>query len=129
MNQPNLSDQNKTNPDPAVTASEQAQTMTPQNVSGSAMLDAHESVGAAQAQGDPVDHPIATNFARTDATGDAKTAGVASANGPFEADQSAEKGQVNLHNNSDTPGSDLQGTLPNTDPTTLPIDPNTNHQE
>ena len=128
MTQPNLSDQ-QTNPDQAVASSEQAQPMAPTQASGSAMIDAHAAAGADQAQGDPVEHPIATNFSNATAVGDAKTADVAAANGPFEADQATEKGKVNLHNNPDTPNSDLQASLPNTDPVSLPIDPNTNHQE
>jgi hypothetical protein len=42
---------------------------------------------------------------------------------------SSVKGVVNLHNNPDVPGSDAQGTLPDTDPIKLPIDPDTNHPE
>ena len=43
--------------------------------------------------------------------------------------EQSEKGRVNLHNNPDVPGSDAQGTLPDTDPIKLPIDSDTNHPE
>lgn len=128
MNEPALSDQ-QTNPDQAVISSEQAQPMAPQNVSGSAMLDARAEAGEAQPEGDPVDYPIATNFSTASTPVGGKTADVATISGPFAADQEADKGQVNLQNNPDVPGDEVQGTLPNTDPVTLPLDPDTNLQD
>ncbi len=103
--------------------------MAPTNASGSAMLDARAAVGEAQPEGDPVEYPIATNFSTASASGDAKTADVATVSGPFTADQSSERGQVKLQNNPDTPGEGGQGTLPNTDPIGMPLDPDTNIEE
>lgn len=124
-----LSDQ-QTNPDQAVISSQQAQPMAPTNVSGSAMLDARAAAGEAQPEGDPVEHPIATNFSTAAGAGDANTADVAGANGPFEAEAgSTDKGKVQLHNNPDVPSGDMPGALPNTDPVSLPLDPSTNQQE
>jgi len=40
-----------------------------------------------------------------------------------------EAGQVHLRSNPDVANDQMQGTLPNTDPTGMPIDPDTNHQE
>ena len=75
--------------------------------------------------------PIASNFSSTTGTtGDAKTAGASTIAGSYLADgEQSEKGVVNLHNNPDVPSSDAQGTLPDTDPIKLPIDPDTNHPE
>ncbi|MBD1917845.1 MULTISPECIES: hypothetical protein [Cyanophyceae] len=128
MSEPTLSNQ-QTNPDQAVISSEQAQPMAPTNASGSAMLDAHAAVGEAQPEGDPVEYPVATNFSTASASGDAKTADVATVSGTFTADQASEQGQVNLQNNPDTPGEGMQGTLPNTDPVGMPLDPDTNIEE
>lgn len=128
MNEPALSDQ-QTNPDQAVISSEQTQPMASQNVSGSAMLDARAAAGEAQPEGDPVEYPIATNFSTASTPVGGKTADVATVSGPFAADQATDKGQVNLQNNPDIPGDEMQGTLPNTDPVSLPLDPDTNLQD
>ncbi|MBD2106873.1 MULTISPECIES: hypothetical protein [unclassified Nodosilinea] len=128
MSEPTLSNQ-QTNPDQAVIASEHAQLMAPTNASGSAMLDAHAAAGEAQPEGDPVESPIATNFSTASTSGDAKTADVATVSGPSTVDQSSEQGQVNLQNNPDIPGEGMQGTLPNTDPIGIPLDPDTNLEE
>ncbi|HEY9761665.1 MAG TPA: hypothetical protein V6D07_04020, partial [Trichocoleus sp.] len=122
MNEPALSDQ-QTNPNQAVISSEQTQPMASQNVSGSAMLDARAAAGEAQPEGDPVEYPIATNFSTASTPVGGKTADVATVSGPFAADQATDKGQVNLQNNPDIPGDEMQGTLPNTDPVSLPLDP------
>ncbi|MBW4421824.1 MAG: hypothetical protein KME13_21825 [Myxacorys californica WJT36-NPBG1] len=129
MSDPSLSNQ-ATNPDQSVVASQQSQPLTPQNVQGSAMLDAHVEAGGTQPEGEPVNNAIATNFSDTTGAGDPKTAGVAGEMGAFSTDDpSAEKGSVNLHNNPDVPADrqdSLQGTLPDTDSTKMPIDPATN---
>lgn len=128
MNEPALSDQ-QTNPDQVVISSEQAQPMAPTNASGSAMLDARAAAGEAQPEGDPVEYPIATNFSTASTPVGGKTADVATISGPFAVDQDLDKGQVNLQNNPDVPDGDMQGTLPNTDPVGMPLDPDTNLQE
>jgi hypothetical protein len=128
MSDPSLSDQ-ATNPDQSVVASEQTQPLTSTNVQGSAMLDAQVAAGN-QPEGDPIAYPIATNFSGGTATGDAKTAGASTVMGPYSTnEQSSEKGSVNLHNNPDVPNAQMQGTLPNTDPIGMPIDPETNLRE
>lgn len=129
MSEPSLSDPS-TNPDQSVVASQQAQPLTPQNVQGSAMLDADIEAGNTQPEGEPISAPIATNFSGSTATGDPKTAGASGEMGAFSSDSSsAEKGTVHLHNNPDVPGDredSLAGTLPDTDPIGLPTDPDTN---
>lgn len=128
MNDPSLSDQ-ANSPDRAVVASEQAQPLTPTNVQGSAMLDAHIAAGGNQPEGQPIDAPIATNFSKDTSTGDAKTAGASTMMGAYSDEQPSEKGRVNLQNNPDVPSDEIQGTMPNTDPIGMPIDPDTNLQE
>ncbi len=129
MSDPSLSDQ-ATNPDQSVVASEQAQPLTSTNVQGSAMLDAQVAARGNQPEGDPTAYPIATNFSGATATGDAKTAGASGVMGSFSTnEQSAEKGSVNLQNNPDVPNAQMQGTLPNTDPIGMPINPETNLPE
>lgn len=123
-------DHQNTDPDQPVISSEQAQPMTPTNVSGSAMLDAHAATGETQPEGEPTDYPIATNFSSASTTGDPKTADVSAARGPYSADrESPDKGRVNLHNNPNVPDADMQGKLPNTDPVGAPLDPDTNLPE
>ena len=129
MSDPSLSDQ-AVNPDQSVVAAQQSQPLTPQNVQGSAMLDAALEAGESQPSGEPISEPIASNFSNAAGTGDSKTAGVSSEMGAFSASgSSAEKGAVNLHNNPDVP-SDRQdsprGTLPDTDPIGMPTDPGIN---
>jgi hypothetical protein len=129
MNNPSLSDQ-ATTPDQAVVAPEETQPHTPTNVSGSAMLDAHVETGGAQPEGDPIAAPIATNFSAAGAAGDAKTATASVTSEPLSAGQEqSEAGQVHLRSNPDVANDQMQGTLPNTDPIGMPIDPDTNHQE
>lgn len=129
MNDPSLSDP-ATTPDKSVVASEQAQPLTSSNVQGSAMLDANIAAGENQPEGDPTNFPIATNFSKATATGDPKTAGASTVIGPYSTDeQSSDKGYVNLQNNPDVPNDQMQGTLPNTDPIGMPIDPETNLRE
>lgn len=128
MNDPSLSDA-ATTPDRSVVASEQAKPLTPSNVQGSAMLDAQIAAGGNQPEGDPTNAPIATNFSRETTTGDAKTAGASTIMGPYSEQQPSEKGRVNLQNNPDVPNNEIQGSLPNTDPIGMPIDPETNLQE
>lgn len=129
MQNPSLSDQD-IHPDQSVVAAQQAQPLTQQNVQGSAMLDADIAAGAPQPEGAPVSDPIATNFSSTTANGDPKTAGTASEMGTFAAPTAtAETGRVNVHRNPDVPRDrpdSPQGTLPDTDPMTLPIDASTN---
>jgi len=128
-NDPSLSNP-ATNPDQSTVASQQAQPLTQTNVAGSAMLDAKAAVGGQDPEGDPTNYPIATNFTTADATGDAKTAGASGTMGPYSKDEPvSEKGSVNLHNNPDIPSDQMQGTLPNTDPVGMPIDPETNLHE
>jgi hypothetical protein len=129
MNDPSLSD-SATTPDRSTVASDQAQPLTPSNVQGSAMLDAQIAVGGNQPEGEPTNAPIATNFSGATATGDSKTAGASGVMGSFSTDEpSSEKGSVNLQNNPDVPNAQMQGTLPNTDPIGMPIDPETNLPE
>jgi hypothetical protein len=117
-------------PDRSVVASGQAQPNTPTNVAGSAMLDAQAAIGGNEPEGDPTNFPIATNFTKADASGDPKTAGASTIMGPYSTDeQVSEKGSINLQNNPDIPSDRIQGTLPNTDPIGMPIDPETNLQE
>lgn len=129
MSDPSLSDQ-AANPDQAVVASQQAQPLTPQNVQGSAMLDAQAKARGNQPEGEPISAPIATNFSGATGTGEPKTAGVAGEMGAFSTNQApAEKGVVNLHNNPDVPSDredSLQGKLPDSDPIEMPINPDTN---
>ena len=129
MSDPSLSDQ-ATTPDQSVVASEQAQPLTSTNVQGSAMLDAQVAARGNQPEGDPIAYLIATNFSGATATGDSKTAGASGVMGSFSTDEpSSEKGSVNLQNNPDVPNAQMQGTLPNTDPIGMPIDPETNLPE
>lgn len=128
MNDPSLSEQ-ATTTDRSAVASEQAQPLTPSNVQGSAMLDAHIAAGGNQPEGEPTNAPIATNFSEETSRGDAKTAGASGMMGPYSDQQPSEKGRVNLQNNPDVPSDEIQGTLPNTDPIGMPLDPETNLQE
>jgi len=124
-NDPSLSNP-ATMPDQSVVASQQEQPHTPTNVAGSAMLDAQATAGGQQPEGDPTNYPIATNFTQADTTGEPKTAGASSLMGVYSQDEAvSEKGSVNLHNNPDIPSDQMQETLPNTDPTGMPIDPET----
>ncbi len=91
------------------------------------MLNAQAAAGGQEPEGDPTNYPIATNFIKVDTTGDPKTAGASSMMGAYSTDEAvSEKGSVNLHNNPDIPSDQMQGTLPNTDPTGMPIDSETN---
>ena len=119
-------------PNQEVGASQQAQVFAPPNAGGSAALDGNIAAGVStNPEGEAIAHPIASNFSSaTGTTGDAKTAGASTIAGSYSADgEQSEKGVVNLHNNPDVPGSDAQGTLPDTDPIKLPLDPDTNHPE
>jgi len=128
-NDPSLSNP-ATTPDQSAVASQQAQPNTPTNVAGSAMLDAKAAAGGQEPEGDPTNYPIATNFTTDDTTGDAKTAGASSMMGAYSQDEPiSEKGSVNLHNNPDIPSDQMSGSLPNTDPVGMPIDPETNLRE
>ncbi|MBW4562770.1 MAG: hypothetical protein KME32_16800 [Mojavia pulchra JT2-VF2] len=128
-NDPSLSNPAIT-PDQSTVASQQAQPHTPTNVAGSAMLDAQAAAGGNEPEGDPTNFPIATNFPKAGVSGDPKTAGASTIMGPDSTDeQNSEKGSVNLQNNPDIPSDEMQGTLPNTDPVGMPIDPETNFPE
>ncbi len=119
-------------PNQEVGASQQAQVFAPSDAGGSAVLDATIAAGTStNPEGEAIAHPIASNFSSTTGTtGDAKTAGASTIAGSYAADgEHSEKGRVNLHNNPDVPGSDAQGTLPDTDPIQRPIDPEVNHPE
>ncbi|MBD0388279.1 MAG: hypothetical protein ICV54_17675 [Nostoc sp. C3-bin3] len=118
-------------PDQSVVASGQAQPNTPVNVAGSAMLDAQATIGENEPEGNPTNFPIATNFTKAEASGDPKTAGASTIMGTYSSanEQLSEKGSVNLHNNSEIPSDQMQGTLLNTNPIGMPIDPETNLQE
>ncbi|MEP0751596.1 hypothetical protein NDA03_05125 [Trichocoleus sp. Lan] len=119
-------------PNQEVGASQQAQVFAFSDAGGSAVLDANIAAGVStNPEGETIAHPIASNFSSTTrTTGDAKTAGAATIAGSYAADgEQSEKGRVNLHNNPDVPGSDAQGTLPDTDPIQLPLDPEVNHPE
>ena len=64
------------------------------------------------------------------ATGNAETAPAATTSGSYSADQEQpEAGYLHLQDNSDVANDQIQGTLPNTDPIGLPLNPATNHQE
>jgi len=115
MSDPSLPDP-KTNPDQSVVPSEQAQPMTPTPESGGAMLDAHIETGETQPEGEPVEHPAATNFTDQSATGEAKTADVSVMAGPRST------GKVNLRHQSDIADESMQGRLPDTDSTGMPSD-------
>ena len=106
-------------------------TVATPNAGGSAVLDGNIAAGTStNPEGEAIANPIATNFSSETGQADAKTAEASSIAGPYSADgEQSEKGRVNLHNNPDVPGSDAQGTLPDTDPIKLPIDSDTNHPE
>ncbi|PSN13499.1 hypothetical protein C7293_15695 [filamentous cyanobacterium CCT1] len=110
-------------PDQAVVASNQAQPMVPDRAAGSTLQEAETAARQTRPQGNPVDHPIATNFSEV-SSGDSKTAGASSVSGPYETDQAAtDKDRVSLQNNPNTPDDEaVQGTLPNTGPLNRPID-------
>uniref|UniRef100_B8HNX4 Uncharacterized protein n=1 Tax=Cyanothece sp. (strain PCC 7425 / ATCC 29141) TaxID=395961 RepID=B8HNX4_CYAP4 len=55
-------------PDPSIVAAQEAQPLTPQNVQGSAMLDAHRKANQDQPEGVPFSDPVATNFSNDPAT-------------------------------------------------------------
>lgn len=118
-------------PEPEVGASEQAQLHAPPNAGGSAVLDANIAAGAStNPNGEAIANPIATNFSSGTGTGNAKTADASTVAQPNSADsKQLEKGAVHLQNNLDLANSDIQGTLPNTDPIGLPLDNDVNHQE
>lgn len=118
-------------PNQEVGASQQAQVFAPPNPGGSAVLDANIAAGVStNPEGEPIDHPIATNFSSETGQTDAKTAEASTIAGPYSTDEEqSEKGRVNLHNNPDVPDSDAQGTLPNTDPVGLPINSDVNLRE
>jgi hypothetical protein len=118
-------------PNQEVGASQQAQVFAPPNPGGSAVLDANNAAGVStNPEGEPIAHPIATNFSSETGQADAKTAGASTIAGPYSTDEEqTEKGHVNLHNNPDVPDSNAQGTIPNIDPVGLPINSEVNHQE
>jgi hypothetical protein len=118
-------------PNQEVGASQQAQVFAPPNAGGSAVLDGNIAAGTStNPEGEAMANPIATNFSSETGQADAKTAKASSIAEPYSADRAqTEKGRVNLHNNPDVPGSDAQGTLPDTDPIKLPINSDVNHQE
>lgn len=117
-----------TEPDQEIASSGQAQLNVPPNAGGSALLDANIAAGASVSpEGEAIANPIATNFSSGTGTGDAKTAQASTLAGPYSADrEQSEEGTVHLQNNPDVPDSNAQGTLPNTDPTGLGIDPDVN---
>lgn len=104
-------------PDQAVVASEQAQPMVPDRVSGSTLQEVETAARQTQPEGTPIEYPIATNFS-TASSGDAKTVGASSISGPYEIDQAATDGDgVSLQNNPNTPDDEaVQGNLPDTQP-------------
>lgn len=118
-------------PNQEVGASQQAQVFAPPNAGGSAVLDANNAAGVStNPEGEPIAHPIATNFSSQTGQADAKTAEASTIAGPYSTDgEQTEKGRVNLHNNPDVPDSNAQGTLPNTDPIGLPINSDVNLRE
>lgn len=117
-------------PNQNITAAQQSQVYAPPDPGGSAMLDANITAGeTTNPEAEEFADPIATNFSTANPVGDPKTAGASGEMGAFSTDTpSTEKGAVNLHNNPNPGDRDhsLQGTLPDTDPMTLPSDPETN---
>ncbi|HEY9670488.1 MAG TPA: hypothetical protein V6D11_03525 [Waterburya sp.] len=118
-------------PNQEVGASQQAQVFAPPNSGGSAVLDADIAAGVStNPEGEPIAHPIATNFSSEIGQADAKTADASTIAGPYSTDgEQREKGRVNLHNNPDVADSNAQGTLPNTDPVGLPLNSEVNLPE
>jgi hypothetical protein len=117
-------------PDQNIAAAQQGQVYAPPNPGGSAMLDADIAAREnTNPEAEEFADPIATNFSSATATGESKTAEVSGEMGAFPSDSpSTEKGSVNLHNNPDVPNAgrnSLQG-MPDTDPTGMPIDADTN---
>ncbi len=120
-----------TEPDQSIASSQQAQPQAASDVAGSALLDASAAAGeTTNPQGEPITYPIATNFSEATATGNIETAPAATTSGSYSAErEQPEVGYLHLQDNSDVANDQIQGTLPNTDPIGLPIDPATNHQE
>lgn len=128
MNPSKTSNQSN-NPDQSVVSSDQAQPLVPPHASGSSLQSAQaETDGTTQPEGDPVEHPIATNFSAASSPGAAKTAAVSSTDGPFEAEQDPHGAErVTLQNNPHTPDDEsVQGDLPDTNPISRPMDSNAN---
>ena len=117
--------------EPEVGASGQAQLYAPSNASGSTVLDANIAARAStNPEGFAIANPITTNFSSGTGTGNAKTADASTVAEPNSADsKQLEKGTVHLQNNLDLADSDIQGTLPDTDPIELPLDTDVNHQQ
>lgn len=116
-------------PDQDVTSSQQAQVYAPPNPGGSAMLDANIAAGeSTNPKVEGADEPIATNFSSGTKSGDVKTANTSTVAGAYTGNQEqTETGKVHLQNNPDAPDSgDMQGTLPDTDPTSLPLNADVN---
>lgn len=115
-------------PNRDIVSSDQAQIYAPPTPGGSTQLDANiaasESTNPNQAT---LTDPIATNFSSETATRESKTAGAEVIAGPYSAEQEQrEKGAVHLQNNPNPPDAQVQGTLPDTDPISLPLEPDVN---
>lgn len=115
-------------PEQDVAASQQAQVYAPPNAGGSATLDAAIAAGEqTYPQGEPIAQPIASNFSAATGNRAAKTADASTVAGPYAADaEQSEQGKVHLQNNPNPAGEAGEGALPDTDPTGLPLDPQTN---
>lgn len=116
-------------PDQDVISSQQAQVYAPPSPGGSAMLDAN--IAASESTSPEVagaDEPIATNFSSGTKSGDVKTANTSTVAGSYTGDQEqTEEGKIHLQNNPNPPNSEgIQGTLPDTDPTGLPLNADVN---
>lgn len=115
-------------PDRDMASSQQAQMQAPPNPGGSAMLDANIAASeSTHPEAEALDDPIATNFSSETTSGDAKTADASTLDSPYSAEQDqSEKGAVHLQNNPNPPDSTIQGELPDTDPTSLPLESDVN---
>lgn len=115
-------------PDRDLISAEQAQVQAPVSPGGSAQLDAHITASEnIDPEHDAFSDPIATNF--SSATGAAnQTDDAVTLSSPMHQVQSsaAENGTVHLQTNADQPDEPVQGILPDTNPATLPLDPDTN---
>lgn len=119
-------------PDQEIVSSDQAQVYAPPNPGGSAQLDANIAASGST-HPETVTDPIATNF--SSGTGDAKMVGAESVAGSDASSGTSsdtgtqaamEKGTVHLQNRSTVSDNEVQGTLPDTDPNSLPIDADVN---
>ena len=113
-----------------VGASQQAQLFAPPNTGESAVLDANIAAGTStNPQGEAIAHPIPSNFSSATEQVRPKLLDLQPLQALIRQMGSRRKKVSLIFTTIQTPASDAQGMLPDTDAIKLPIDSEVNHQE